>query len=623
VITVTNETFVITPNTADLSIGVTGTPESAARSGELSYTVTVVNRGPATASGVIMVNELPGAVSVASVGPQSIDCNVASGSVICDLGTLAPDEGAVVSINVVVSGDAEGVLVNQASVSGTETDPVGANDFATLETQVIVGVLSYVVSIKEGNIETTGITMTDSPDPVFLGNDLTYDLDVSNSGTETVTDVNMIVTLPASTNFVSAVVEFLVGGASAGLRTSDLPGGAPKVASLLGNTASPAVARVGECTEENGTVICALGALEPGQTARVTIVVEPRAPGILNNQTTLVKEGAAADAPTQTANERTTVILVTDLSISLQDVSSSVIAGDQITFDFTVDNAGPSTASGVLVSEILPEGLFLVPSAADPSTCTVSDGEIKCLIGSLSRGESRLLSITLGMDPSATGELVNTITVSGSGEDFDSSGNSVSATISITELAVLSLGRTDSLGSESEDPKHNDNEIVTAFTVQNDGPSNATNIVLTNELSVEMALVSVSGDPADCNVTAGTLVCVLNDLEKGQSTSFTVVLASDTDGNVSSTAGVRSDQSIPLVLEPVEFFLDLAEGEEEPAPSRIDPRDNIAPSSAQLGPTSGGGTDLKIGAILMGLGMLGLSGLLGNSFVVGIRNRLT
>lgn len=78
-ITVANETFVITPNTADLSIGVTGTPESAARSGELSYTVTVVNRGPATASGVIMVNELPGAVSVASVGPQSIDCNVASG----------------------------------------------------------------------------------------------------------------------------------------------------------------------------------------------------------------------------------------------------------------------------------------------------------------------------------------------------------------------------------------------------------------------------------------------------------------------------------------------------------------------------------------------------------------
>ncbi len=39
----------------------------------------------------------------------------------------------------------------------------------TVETPVIVGVLSYVVSILEGEVEDTGIVLTDSPDPGIPG----------------------------------------------------------------------------------------------------------------------------------------------------------------------------------------------------------------------------------------------------------------------------------------------------------------------------------------------------------------------------------------------------------------------------------------------------------------------
>ena len=58
-----------------------------------------------------------------SVAPGSVDCNVVSGSVICDLGTLAQNQAAVVLIDVTVSADAEGILVNRSSVSGSEVDP--------------------------------------------------------------------------------------------------------------------------------------------------------------------------------------------------------------------------------------------------------------------------------------------------------------------------------------------------------------------------------------------------------------------------------------------------------------------------------------------------------------------
>ncbi|MCH7736649.1 MAG: hypothetical protein IH872_04515 [Chloroflexi bacterium] len=289
--TVANNSFFITGATTDLSIGVTASADSAVRRGNLTYTITVVNRGPAIATGVTLVNELPGAVNVDSIAPDSLNCNVVSGSVTCAFGTLAPDEAVVVLIDITVAEDAEGILINRSSVSGSEVDPDAANNVDTVETPVIVGVLSYVVTISGGDIDNTGITLTDSPDPVFLGNELTYDLDVTNSGSETVTNVNLIVSLPSSVTFLSAVVDLSAGSSSARFRPSGQPGAAPKIASLLSNAVTATDSGVGECTESSGTVICVLGELLPGQVARVTIIVEPRAPGILNNQATLVKEG--------------------------------------------------------------------------------------------------------------------------------------------------------------------------------------------------------------------------------------------------------------------------------------------------------------------------------------------
>ena len=123
VVSLTNNSFLITGNTTDLSVGVTASVETAVRNGTLTNTITVVNRGPATTTRVTLVNDLPGDVTLNSVAPGSVDCNVVSGSVICDLGTLAQNQAAVVLIDVTVSADAEGILVNRSSVSGSEVDP--------------------------------------------------------------------------------------------------------------------------------------------------------------------------------------------------------------------------------------------------------------------------------------------------------------------------------------------------------------------------------------------------------------------------------------------------------------------------------------------------------------------
>ena len=67
--------------------------------------------------------------------------------------------------------------------------------------------------------------------------------------------------------------------------------------------------------------------------------------------------------------------------------------------------------------------------------------------------------------------------------------------------------------------------IISEFTITINGHSDATNVVLTNELTVNVVLVSVSVSQVSCTVIGGTVVCDLGDLANGESVTFTIVLA--------------------------------------------------------------------------------------------------
>ena len=71
--------------------------------------------------------------------------------------------------------------------------------------------------------------------------------------------------------------------------------------------------------------------------------------------------------------------------------------------------------------------------------------------------------MTLVLDQSAGGNLVNTATVSRAEAEFDNSDNTVSSTISATPLADLELKRTDLLGSNSNHYEHEDDQIISEF----------------------------------------------------------------------------------------------------------------------------------------------------------------
>ena len=146
--------------------------------------------------------------------------------------------------------------------------PVAINDHGAIVGEGLYGTTyrGFIMSPPGGNLS---VAMNDSPDPLILGERLTYSVEVANYGPSGATGVKVTDPLPADTYFISG---------SAG------------------------------CMEAGGTVTCDVGSLASGASASLTFVVEPVSAGILGNTATV--EGNEVDPdPSNNASFTTTDVL--------------------------------------------------------------------------------------------------------------------------------------------------------------------------------------------------------------------------------------------------------------------------------------------------------------------------
>jgi len=108
-----------------------------------------------------------------------------------------------------------------------------------------------------------------------------------------------------------------------------------------------------------------------------------------------------------------TALVPTDTAAALavlQTVSTErPLIGRDVTYTITVTNAGPATATGVVLTDVIPPGGSLVSTALAQGFSTVSNGVLTCNLGSLSQGQSTLLTIVVAI--SGSGDIVNTASV--------------------------------------------------------------------------------------------------------------------------------------------------------------------------------------------------------------------
>jgi uncharacterized repeat protein (TIGR01451 family) len=120
----------------DLEIGMAAAPDPVGSGDPLTYTLTVTNNGPLSATAVTVTDTLPAGLIFVSSTPGTPDCSFSGGTLTCDLGTMAPTDTAQITIDAVLDHPVWGTLSNTAAVSASESDPIMANNSATLDTLI-------------------------------------------------------------------------------------------------------------------------------------------------------------------------------------------------------------------------------------------------------------------------------------------------------------------------------------------------------------------------------------------------------------------------------------------------------------------------------------------------------
>ncbi|MGH3362840.1 MAG: hypothetical protein ACRDOM_10330, partial [Nocardioides sp.] len=274
---------------------------------------------------------------------------------------------------------------------------------------------------------------------------------------------------------------------------------------------------------QQGEVTCALGTLGAGDSVVIEVPVSATEAQDINDVVTVSSTTTDPDRSNNRATDGIQVVAAADLSIA-KSGDANAVAGTQFTYTVGVDNLGPSQATGVVVTDELPEGVSFVSAVPDVGSFTVNGRTIRWNLGTVAPSAPvREIEITARISPRSTGQVVNTAVVESAVLDPDTANNRVSFTTTVGTEAGLTIEKTD-----SPDPVLAGDELVYTVTVGNGGPSTAVDVVLTDTLPAGTTLVSAvdgTGSVACSTSGAGVVSCELGDLDPGQSvTVFITVL---------------------------------------------------------------------------------------------------
>ncbi len=121
---------------ADLSVVKRRSKETVTAEDTFEYILTVTNRGPSDASGVVLTDTYDGRLKIVSIQSGLTDCErhatngEGSPEVICDVGFLAIGETQEIRIAVETPAGSVGYVSNEAEVSASVDDPNISNNFS-------------------------------------------------------------------------------------------------------------------------------------------------------------------------------------------------------------------------------------------------------------------------------------------------------------------------------------------------------------------------------------------------------------------------------------------------------------------------------------------------------------
>lgn len=249
-----------------------------------------------------------------------------------------------------------------------------------------------------------GVSITATPSTGVANTDLVYTLGVTDNGPLTATGVVVTLPIPAGTQLFDVLTE------------------------------------LGTYTLSGNMLTFNIASISPGFTTNITVTVIPT--GAETVVATASVSGSRLDlVPNNNQATITTTVLATetsDLSISLSNTDATPWLNSNIIYTIQVSNAGPTDASGTLLTDTLPAGVKLF-SVTTPQGSYVQSGNVLTFaMGTLPVNQS--VTLTVVATALSSGNLASSVSVTANGTDPDPTNNLSSSSITIAPPGSFSLG---------------------------------------------------------------------------------------------------------------------------------------------------------------------------------------
>jgi uncharacterized repeat protein (TIGR01451 family) len=328
---------------ADIGISISDSPDPTNPGGPITYTILVTNNGPSNSGEVDFATKVPVNTKFASLvlpagwtaDPGNPIAGGAAGSdVKASTSDMAPN--TTVTLTMVVTVDTG--LVSNTTITETASVSNGldgnANNNSDTETTLVVPPQPDLVVTKTGQANGTA------------GQTLTYTLTITNNGFVTATGVALTDIVPTNTTFQS----------------------------FTQTSATPTFTLTKPSVNGTGTAKASIANLAVGQSGTFQLVVKVNASDTasITNTATGSLTGQTDFNPNNDSQSVTTQIsTLADISVTKSDTPDPVIVGSNITYTIVVNNAGPSNAANVSLTDAVPANTTFV-SMTQPAGWTIN-----------------------------------------------------------------------------------------------------------------------------------------------------------------------------------------------------------------------------------------------------------
>ena len=337
----------------------------------------------------------------------------------------------------------------------------------------------------------------DDPTP-NVGHDVTFTVTLKNDGPDAATSVAVTDALPAGLTFVSSAVS---QGSYAG-----------------------------------GTGVWSVGSLAVGATKTLTVVARVDVPTPLTNTALVTASDQSDTDPTNNSASASETPRLSDLGVTQAVSDPTPNVGDTITFTTVLTNNGPDTGTGVVVSVPVPSGLTFVSAAPGQGGFNGATGA--WAVGTVASGGSVTLVVTVKV--ASPNPQTDAATISAADQYDTVAANDTASATETPRLADLAVTKT------VDDPTPNVGDVVT-FTVAvvNNGPNDATNVVLRDLVPTGLSYLSAS--PGQGTYDRNTGLWAVGLVPSGASRSITItVRVVNATPQTNTAAVVSSDEYDPV-----------------------------------------------------------------------------